>query len=276
MRHEYTWVTPDGITIFAQYWEPETESKGVVNFIHGLGEHSGRYGDLAGEITEQGYVFFTCDLRGSGKSGGKRGHTPSYEFLLNDIEHLLQEARVRYPCKAQFLYGHSLGGNLTLNYVLRRRPDLKGVIVTSPWLKLTLDPPIFKIALGEIIDLFWPSFSQHNGISARALSHDLQVVEEYQRDPFVHNKISVRLFFEAFRAGHWALDHHQEFSLPLLLMHGTEDGITSPQSSEDFAEGISQCTLRLWPGQFHELHHEFIKEEFYKFIVSWLDSHRHL
>lgn len=274
MHHQFKWLTNDGIEIFSQYWQPTENIKGVIIFIHGLGEHSGRYSQLAGKFSKEGYVFFTCDLRGSGKSGGKRGHTPAYECLMADIDYLLKEAKKRFPGQGQFLYGHSLGGNLVLNYSLRHNPSLKGVIATSPWLKLAFKPPMIKIILGEIIDLFWPSFSQENGISGQALSHDPQIIQDYQKDPLVHNRISVRLFYEAFRAGQWALANNKRFNLPLLLLHGTADKITSPQGSAQFAHGIAQCTFKLWEGQYHELHNEFIKEEFFGYILSWLNKQK--
>ncbi|MFZ5944937.1 MAG: alpha/beta hydrolase [Bacillota bacterium] len=274
MHSELNWTTDDGLKIFSQFWQPQGETKGVINLVHGLGEHSGRYETYAKKLADAGYVFFAFDLRGSGKSGGKRGHVPAYKFFLNDIHQFLQESHKRFPYKPQFLYGHSLGGNLALNYCMRRNYELQGLIVTSPWLKLALKPSLFKILLGQGVDLVWPSFSQHNGISAHALSHDPQIVESYANDPLVHNRISTRLFFEAHRAANWTLEHSQDLRIPLLLMHGTEDGITSYEGSKEFAAGVKgECTLKLWEGQYHELHNEYVKEEVFQEILGWLEIH---
>jgi len=274
MHRQFTLKTKDGLKLFAQAWEPEGEIRAVACLVHGIGEHSGRYQLLAQRFNGRGMVFLAFDLRGSGRSEGLRGHTPSYSMFLDDIDLLLQEGERRYPQKAKFLYGHSLGGNLVLNYCLRRKPSLTGAIVTSPWLKLAFEPPLFQIILGEIIDKVWPSFSQENGISAQALSHDPEVVRRYMEDPLVHNRISVRLFFEASRAGHWALEHSRELKLPLLLMHGTGDGITSSEATREFFENAAlYCTLKLWQGQFHELHNELIKEEVISFILNWVEKY---
>jgi alpha-beta hydrolase superfamily lysophospholipase len=272
MHHQLYLSTQDGLKLYAQVWEPEGQFKAVICLVHGIGEHSGRYELLAKRFNERGIVVFAFDLRGSGKSGGPRGHTPSYELLMDDITRVLKEASTRYPGLDQFLYGHSLGGNLVLNYGLRKKPQLKGMIVSSPWLRLALEPPLIKIVLGEIIDKFWPSFSQINGISAHSLSHDDEVVRKYIEDPLVHNRISVRLFFEVYRAGLWALEHSKGLSLPLLLMHGTDDGVTSPQASEEFFDKAgSYCTLKLWRGQYHELHNELIKDEVITFCLNWIE-----
>ncbi|NLT95230.1 MAG: alpha/beta hydrolase [Clostridia bacterium] len=274
MHETFYLTTRDGLRLFAQVWEPGGSPRAVVSLIHGLGEYSGRYEYLAEKFNERGMVLLAFDLRGSGKSEGPRGHTPSYELLMDDISRLLKEASQRYPGQARFLYGHSLGGNLVLNYSLRKKPPLKGMIVTSPWLKLAFEPPMVKIVLGEIMDKFWPSFSQANGISAHSLSHDGEVVRKYIEDPLVHNRITVRLFFEAYRAGLWALEHGGELHLPLLLMHGTDDGVTSPQASEEFFDKAgSCCTLKLWQGQYHELHNELIKDEVIRFCLNWIEKH---
>lgn len=274
MHQTFIIKTVDGLNLFAQAWEPEGEIKGVTMLVHGIGEHSGRYKFLAQKFNEKDIALLAFDLRGSGKSEGARGHTPSYEMFMNDLNLLLQEGEKRYPQKAKFLYGHSLGGNLVLNYCLRNNPSLNGAIVTSPWLKLVLEPPLFKIILGEVIDKIWPSFSQVNGISVQHLSHDSEAVKSYIADPLVHNRISTRLFFEVSQAGHWALENSNKLELPLLLMHGTNDQITSPEGSNAFFEKAgSYCTLKLWEGQFHELHNELIKEEVIRFALNWLENH---
>ena len=180
MHQQFTWETKDGLKLFAQVWEPEGEVKAVISLVHGLGEHSGRYKLLAQKFNEKGFVLLAFDQRGSGQSEGRRGHAPSYTVLLDDVEQLLDEAKKRYPGKARFIYGHSLGGNLALNYCLRRNPPLEGMIVTSPWLKLAVEPPLIQIILGEIMDKIWPSFSQENGISANSLSHDPKIVRAYK------------------------------------------------------------------------------------------------
>ncbi|MGI6226584.1 MAG: lysophospholipase [Peptococcales bacterium] len=274
MHQSFFIKTTDGLNLFAQVWEPKGEISAVTLLVHGIGEHSGRYEFLANKFNQESIAIFAFDLRGSGRSEGPRGHTPSYQMFMSDIDCLLKIVEERYPRKPKCLYGHSLGGNLVLNYSLKYNPPLCGAIVTSPWLKLVFDPPLFKIILGEVMDKIWPSFSQENGISAHHLSHDSEVVRKYMADPLVHNKISTRLFFEATRAGHWALECSEKLTLPLLLMHGTNDQITSPEASKAFFENQgSNCTLKLWEGQFHELHNEVIKEDVINFTLNWLKKY---
>ena len=130
---EWNWKSSDGIEMYSRGWLPAGKPKAAIVLVHGHGEHVGRYEHVGAALTGGGYALLGFDLRGHGRSGGPRGHTPSYEAYMDDIAAFLAQAGERHPGLPRFLYGHSLGGNLVLNYVLRRRPDLTGVIVTGPW-----------------------------------------------------------------------------------------------------------------------------------------------
>jgi len=227
MKHsEFKFKTFDGLQLFGQSWQPDdVQSRAVICLVHGLGEHSGRYNYVADQITQAGYTLLSFDLRGHGQSQGPRGHTPSYEALLNDINFFLNEVDKNFPELPHFLYGHSLGGNLVLNYVLRRQSHLKGVIATDPWLRLAFEPPRVKVILAQITNYIWPSFSQKNGLDTKVLSRDPEVVRTYENDPLVHGNISARMFISIYQSGRWALEHASEFPLPLLLMHRGDDKI---------------------------------------------------
>jgi len=274
MKHsEFEFKTFDRLSLFGQSWQPEDRPRAVVYLIHGLGEHSGRYGHVADRLTQAGYSMFAFDLRGHGKSPGPRGHIPSYEALMKDISSLLEVANKQFPQLSSFLYGHSLGGNLVLNYILRHQPQLKGVIVSDPWLRLAFEPPRFKIILAQITDYIWPSFSQKNGLDTKVLSRDPEVVHAYENNPLVHDHISSRMFIGIYQSGYWALEHASEFSLPLLLMHGGDDKIISVKASHEFANTKTKnCTLKIWDGLYHEIHNEPEKEEVFKFLIDWLDK----
>ena len=274
MKHtEFKFKTFDGLSLFCQNWHPKNQPKAVICLVHGLGEHSGRYTHVADRLTKAGYAICTFDLRGHGQSEGPRGHTPSYEALLQDISSLLEVANKQFPQLPSFLYGHSLGGNLVLNYVLRRQSHLKGVIATSPWLRLAFEPPRFKIILAQITNYIRPSFSQKNGLDIKTLSRDPEVVHSYENDPLVHDNISTRMFIDIYQSGQWALKHASKFSLPLLLMHGGDDKIISVKASHEFVNTKNKnCTLKIWDGLYHEIHNEPEKEKVFKFMVDWLDK----
>jgi acylglycerol lipase len=258
MQHiEFTQQAPDGVQFYFQGWQPETPPKAVVCLVHGLGEHSGRYAHVAATLNDAGYVLLGFDLRGHGKSGGPRGHTPSYETLMDDIGRLLAEAAQRYPDQPQFLYGHSLGGNLVLNYALRRKPGLAGVVATSPAIRTATPPPGSQITLAKVMNKIRPGMQMSNGLALDGLARDPEVIRAYTNDPLVHNKISVRLALEMLQAGEWALAHAAEFP--------------SATASAEFAKKVpGDCTFKLWDGFYHETHNEPEKAEVLSFMIDWL------
>jgi len=271
---EFNWRTADGLRLYAQAWEPDTTPAAVVCLVHGLGEHSGRYAHVAAALTAAGYALLGFDLRGHGKSEGPRGHAPSYDILMDDIGRLLDEAAARYTDKPRFLYGHSLGGNLVINYSLRRKPDLAGVIATGPALRTATPPPAWKLALGKILYKIQPGMQMANGLDRDGLARDPAVVRAYASDPLVHDRISARLALDMLQAGEWALAHATEFPLPLLLVHGTADRLTSSKATQEFAaQAPGDVTLKLWEGFYHETHNEPEKAEVLGFMIDWLRAH---
>ncbi len=147
-----------------------------------------------------------------------------------------------------------------------------GAIVTGPWLKLAFDPPAVQVTLARVMNKIAPGFTQNSKLDTTALSHDAQVVKAYDNDPLVHDKISARLYMGMYDSGLWALEHAAEFPVPLLLMHGTADRITSAQASREFAErGGKNVTWRAWDGLYHEIHNEPEKAEVLEAMAAWMD-----
>jgi len=269
---EWKWKARDGLELYARGWKPEAP-KAVVVLVHGHGEHVNRYHHVAAALTQAGYALQGFDLRGHGQSGGQRGHTPTYENLLDDITDFIAEAQKRYPGLPVFLYGHSMGGNQVINYVLRTPNGLKGVIATGPWLKLAFDPPAAQVLVAKLLNSLISSFSLASGLNQEALSRDPEVVRKYVADPLVHDKISVRLYTGMYAHGFWALEHAAELKIPMLLMHGSADKLTSAPASQEFAKKAGKfVTLRIWNGFYHEIHNEPEQAEVLQVMVGWLNQ----
>ena len=271
--YESGWENKDDLKFYIRSWVPDKKPKAVVALVHGHGEHVGRYDHVGQAFTAAGYALTGFDLRGHGRSGGPRGHTPRYEALMDDIADFLALVAGRYPKLPVFLYGHSMGGNLVLNYILRRKPDVAGVIATDPWLKLAFDVPAARVVLVRVMDKLAPGFTQNSGLETAAISRDPEIVKAYVSDPLVHEKISVRLFSGIYESGLWAVEHAPEFPVPLLLMHGTGDRITSGQANREFAERAGKvATWRAWDGLYHEIHNEPEKARVLKVMIDWMDQ----
>jgi alpha-beta hydrolase superfamily lysophospholipase len=274
MQHgEWTLQTADGIAMFYQEWRPDTRPRAVVSLVHGLGEHSGRYAHVAAHLNGAGYTLLSFDLRGHGLSGGPRGHYASYDVVIDDIDRLLAEAATRAPSIPSFLYGHSLGGNLVLNYALRRRPHIAGIIATSPGLRPAIPVPAWKATIGRWLYDLRPTFAMSNGLDITGLSRDPAVIDLYRADPLVHDRVSARFGLDILQSGEWALDQAAEFPLPLLLVHGSADRVTCHKASREFAGTAGDCcTFVLLDGCYHETHNEPASHRVLDTIVEWLDA----
>jgi alpha-beta hydrolase superfamily lysophospholipase len=275
MAHmQYSWTTKDQIRLFAQAWTPDGETRGVLALVHGIGEHSGRYENVAMVLNLERYALIGMDLRGHGKSGGRRGHF-SFEEAFDDIELLISQAQKLFPGKPVFLYGHSLGGLLVLDYAMKQPVvALSGIIVTSPALGTAKPVPGWKVWLARVMKTIYPSLTMDNGLDVTALSHNPGVITAYKGDPLVHPLISARLGWDLLQTGPWLVEHAAEFpDIPLLLMQGNADRIVDPEAVRKFAKNIKRgnITFQLWDGGYHELHNEPNRDEFFNVMLHWLD-----
>lgn len=270
---EFYIVSADKVQFFTRCWEPDSPPKAMVFLFHGLADHSGRFEKVAENFTAAGFLFFAADLRGNGKTEGPRGHFDSYDQIMLDTDGLLEAAHTKYPDIPVILYGQSMGGNLALNYSLRRNPEIFAVIASSPWLRLTNPPNAIVRTLGNALGKIAPALIIPNGLNADDLSHSKEISRSYREDPLVHGKISLNTFKLITESGEWAIRNSNKHQKPLLLMHGTSDPITSIEASQQFAKSVKcEFTFKTWDRLKHELHNEPQSEEVINFMIEWLNQ----
>lgn len=129
------------------------------------------------------------------------------------------------------------------------------------------------MTLARAFNRFAPSFSQDWGLETVALSRDTKIVRAYAADPLVHGRISTRMFVSFYEAGKWALEHAADFPLPLLLIHGTADRVTSAEASREFAKRAGKIvTWRAWEGMYHEIHNEPAGSRVVGTMIRWMNA----
>ena len=252
---------------------PGDNARAVILLIHGVGDHIQRYSHWIKMFLDKGIGFLGIDLPGHGRSEGKRGSIKSYSLTREMLDIMISEYKKTFPGIPVFLYGHSLGGGIVIDYILRRSPDITGAIITSPWLKLSFEPERAKVILARVLKSIYPALVQPSGLVASHLSHDNAVVDNYISDPLVHNRISVGLFHSAVSAAVYSLKNAGNLNIPLLLLHGSDDMITSPEGSREFVSKTRLAELKIWDGGYHELHNEPFKDEVFSYIVKWIEMH---
>jgi alpha-beta hydrolase superfamily lysophospholipase len=147
------------------------------------------------------------------------------------------------------------------------------VIATSPWLVTVIQAPPLKAALARILDPILPTYTDRWAVEPKSLAHDPEVGDAYEQDPLVHSYITSRMYLAVTEAGQWALDHAAEFPLPLLLMHGTADRVTSWEASRNFARRLGRkVTWRSWEGWYHELHNEPERRHIVRVMMAWMNG----
>ena len=272
MKHrEFEWHSRDNKKIYAQLWEPDKKPSLVVNIIHGFGEHSGRYERWAELFTREKIAVLASDLEGHGKSVGKRGDIKNYQLFLDQIDLQLEKSNELFPDTGRILYGHSMGGNLVMNYAMSKDPPIIALIASSPWLRLAFEPPPHMILLAKIFRPLFPGLMVQGKIENADRSHDPVINLAAKDDLLMYRMISLRLFHQVSIKGLYAIRNIYKINRPFLLMHGNADRITSHEASIELVANTSKNTrLKIWDGLYHELHNEFEYKEIFNYIMSWL------
>ncbi len=269
-----TLKSSDGLSLFSRSWLPNNAPVAALAIVHGLGEHSERYNHVGGYFAERGYAVFAVDLRGHGRSQGKRGHINHFDEYLDDAQSLVNYTQSQAPNLPLFLLGHSMGGLISLTYALKRPQGLAAVIASGPGLRTRMKVPAWKITLGKIMSSVFPSLSMPNGIDPNHISHDPEIVGAYISDPLNHDKVTARWYTEFTNAGEWALQNANKLSIPALILQGGDDPIVDPGGAKAFFDGIrhSNKSHIEYPGLYHEILNEPEKLKVMDDIQAWLAS----
>ena len=265
----------DGLLLTRQVWRPEEGTTAVLALLHGYGEHGGRYRELAVELAERGLAVHVYDLRGHGRSGGRRGHVKRFSEYLDDTAVYLDAVRREDPGLPLFLLGHSMGGLVAALFAEQRADGLAGLILSAPFLRIAIEVPPLKVRAARVASLVAPTLDIGNPVDAAGLSHDEAVVTAYRTDPLNHYKATARWAAEVLVAQRAALASAAAITLPLLVMYGEADPVADPGGARElFAEVASaDKTERAYPGYYHEIFNEAGRGAPIADLVAWLDDH---
>ncbi len=173
-----------------------------------------------------------------------------------------------------FILGHSLGGVVALDYCTRYPEGLQGVIASSPAIGKTGVPAILWV-LARILNRIWPRFSLDIRLDTSNFSRDPAVLEALKNDPLFHTRGTARLGMEVRHIVEWIHANSGNLRLPLLIVHGTDDEIASPDGSREYFQNVTfdDKELREYEGGYHELFNDIIKEQVLADTEQWLKRH---
>lgn len=264
---------------FVRSWRPPNDPLGdrkattVLGLVHGLGDHSGRYDEMARWFAGRGIHVYAFDLLGHGNSPGGRMLIPDYEALLNDVESFFEYIQLRHVDSRLGLFGQSMGGNLVLNHQLRGYSTSSFVIAGSPMLRAPRQPRGVSLAVLRALSYLRPNFKLKGNVDPLNLSRDPEAVRTFHDDPLVQRGITLKLGRVLIDSGSWALEVADRLPTQTLLTHGSDDQITCHQASLEFAErSLGKATTKIWSGGKHDLHHDIIRNDYFETVHRWIES----
>jgi acylglycerol lipase len=263
-----------GVELFWQGWLPRGEPRGVLLICHGLGEHTGRYLNVADALVPDGWAVYGVDHRGHGRSGGRRAHVRHYADWLADFDGFRRAVVARHPGLPVFLLGHSMGGQIALAYALDHEPDLAGLVLSAPALANDTVP---KAAVGvlRVVGKVAPTL-RPAGIDTSKISKDPTVYAEYEADPLVHHgRPTLGLSMAIVGRFEVLPERARDLRLPVLMQHGALDAIVDPTGFRrlEAACGSPDLTVRWYEGLWHEIYNEPERDGPLADLRDWLAAH---
>lgn len=264
----------DRLPLRGWHWT-RPEPCGVVVIVHGFGEHGGCYRHVAealGPATEVDIV--TPDLRGHGRSPGRRGVVAAYEDLVADLRSVLDWARRARPGLPLFLLGHSNGGQVALRIGLERKNGLAGLVLSNPALAVVAPVPAYKLAIGRLLQKVAPWVTLGAALPAERMTRDPVMQHEHETDPLRHSRISAPLFFGMVEGGPLIRERAAEITAPALIVLGTSDTVIDPEMTRTVYERLGSVdkTLLIYPKMLHEPLNDLGREQVLADIIAWLNA----
>jgi len=272
--------TEDQLNLVWQSWTP-VSPRGVVVIIHGLAEHSGRYQETAEFLSANGWAVYACDLRAHGlspdppKSG--RVHVNRFTDYFRDVDALTGLARANHQSLPLYILGHSMGGLISISYVLQKPEGLAGAIISSPALGTHPDfkPPLMLKLMVSVLSRLAPRLLVDSNLDTQAISRDPDVVRAYIDDPLISQKVSARWYGEIMKAIKLAHRNASRLRIPMLLMQSGADRLVDPDAPRRFSEAAPDglVELHVWEGLYHEMLNEPEKDRVRARLLEWLHTH---
>jgi acylglycerol lipase len=261
-----------GLSIFFRSLRPQEKPRAVVIIIPGFNAHSGYYAWVAEQLVATGLAVYAVDLRGRGNSDGERFYVDNFEDYVRDVEAVVKVAKAREPNVPFFLLGHSAGGVVSCLYTLDHQPELAGLICES--FAHELPAPDFALAVFKGLGYVAPH-AHILHLPNERFSRDPKVVETMNEDPLIaHETQPTRTMAALVRADERLKKEFPQITVPILILHGTDDQNTKPDGSRHFYDmaGSTDKTLKLYEGGFHDLLNDIDKDAVMQDIEDWIDD----
>lgn len=260
--------------LYYQSWLPEEKPRAVLIIVHGLAEHGGRYGNIVEYFVPRGYGVYAFDLRGHGKSEGWRCYVERFEYYVRDLETFVSIVKKEQTGYQVYVLGHSMGSTIGIAYALHNQAEIDGLIVTGTTLKPGSSVTPVQIFMAGAMSAILPRMGVAT-LDAGSISQDRDVVQAYLNDSLVYNgKVTARLGAELLKVMKILQQKLSDIHLPVLILHGADDKLADPQSSQLLYDNVSSMdkTVLFYKGYHHEIHNEPGRNSVLADIENWLEA----
>jgi len=273
-RYENHYIGEEKVELFYQEWREPPEN-GIVLITHGLAEHSECYDHVAKGINEMGWSVIGWDMRGHGRSEGKRGYVSDFHHYVEDLKTLVKKIRDDEKDKPLVLFGHSTGGLVTLLAALEVDPTwVKAYVLSSPALGFSIEVPYLKDKFARLANKYFPSITLHNEIQYEDLTHDTEFLEHYPKDHLRHDKISPRIYLGMLDGYDRVFANVDSYDKPILIQLAGHDKIVDALKSKEFYERLDtpEKRLEIYADSYHEVYNDLERETCIKHLKNFLGS----
>jgi alpha-beta hydrolase superfamily lysophospholipase len=255
-----------------QLWMPETASRAILVIIHGICEHSGRYSNLIDGLVGKGFALASFNLRGHGRSSGKRGHINTWSDYRNDVAAFLKLLQEMHPDLPRFIYGHSLGSLIVLDFIIHSKNGLSGAILSSAPIEPFGVAKPHLVTIARLMSRIWPTFPVALNLDPQDISRDQSVVDAYRNDPQVFRTVTARWGTESMDTLELVKSNASKIQLPVLFIHGGDDPLHSVEGIRRYMQKIYYPDKKLivYPDSLHEPHNDLDCHQVAVDIESWM------
>jgi len=252
--------------------QPASPILGTVVLVHGLGEHAGRYGEVAAHLHQWGFAVRAYDQQGHGQSEGPRGDMLRPGSLQADLCRVIDDTRQR-PVLADtplILLGHSMGGLVVARTLAEQLRPVDAAVLSSP--ALGAFPNLFQKMLLATLPRVLPHLRVDNGLEADFVSRDPDVVKAYKADALVHRRISAGLAAWILENGEKSLRDAAQWQVPTLLLYAGQDKLVNAQATADFASSAPQAVVQAqcFEAMYHEIFNDLYPAQVFTALKRWL------